>query len=224
MEYHGEIRAVLFSGASETSSTSNYIIDLAPGESTSIRFTDAFNAPAGDYTMAFVNDDGQKVCTPIPVKVDDAPELGNVSSVVKVSVTEATAESVTVKAIVRSDAMFQGLLYAFILNESGAVQAGCLYPEYLSLDGQNEKEVVLRGEFENGQPGNTYLIQLATYSKNGYTFLDDDDSKELFTLKGESSVITPDTGAEVTYRYYDFNGFEVDPKETKYYKKVKNFN
>ena len=221
VEYHGEIRAVIFNGNSEVASTSNYIIDLAPGCSTHIRFTDSFRAAEGQYTLAFVNDDGQKVSAPVPVRVEAAPELGEVSSASKVLVSEASVSNVTVKAEVKSDSMFQGLLYAFIFNEKGGVQTGCLYPEYISLNGSEEKVVTMSGEFENGQPGKTYMVQLATYSNRGYTFLDDEDSKAMFTLEGPSSVNTIETDADAGYIYYDFNGFEVDPERAKFYKKVK---
>lgn len=220
VEYHGEIKAVLMEGNSQVASTSNYIIDLAPGMSTPIKFTDAFSAPAGDYKLTLLNDDGQKVCQPMDVRVEVTPVLGNVSSSSNLQVLEAKISNVSVKATLKADGMFRGLLYAFIYNEKGALEQGCLYPEYVSLDADSPVEVNLSGEFENGVPGKSYEVRLATYSNYTYNFLTDADSEVLFVLEGESSV--DEVGDDKTeYRYYDFNGFEVDPKNVRYYKKVK---
>jgi len=221
VEYHGEIKAVLFNGTNRVASTSNYIIDLAPGYSTSIRFTDSFTVQSGSYTMALVNDDGQKVSSPVVVEVKDAPELGDVFSDAELDIIKASREEMNVTAKVRSDKFFQGLLYAFIFNENGSVQTGCLYPEYVTLSDGQPVEVKLNGEFENGVPGKSYVIQLATYGINGYTFLNDENSIVTFKLGGSSAAELVEAEDESQYRYYDFNGFEVDPKETRYYKKVK---
>lgn len=220
VEYHGEIRAAIFDGKDEVATTSNYIIDLLPGDTTSIRFTDTFNVAEGDYTLALVNDDGKKVCTPIDVTVKAVSRLGNVSSASKVEVSGSTPDKVTVNARLKADAMFQGLLYAFIYDEAGNVQQGCLYPEFITINEADPTEVTLEGEFENGIPGRTYRLMLAVYCQDKYTFLQDDDSTVVFTLGGESSVDQVEEKA-VEYKYYDFNGFEVNPANTKLFKKVK---
>lgn len=221
VEYHGEIRAVLLDGRTEVATTSNYIIDLAPGESTPIRFTDAFNANAGAYQIVLLNDDGQRVCAPVDATVVAAPELGDVSSAAKLQVVQAKRSNVTVKASVKSDGLFRGLLYAFIFKDNGGLQAGCLYPEYISLiDSMEPLEVTLSGEFENALPGESYVVQLATYDGSGYTFLNDEDSSAPLKIEGLSGVDDVEAEGKTAYRYYDFNGFEVDPKITKYYKKV----
>ncbi|MBD5290395.1 MAG: hypothetical protein HDS26_06905 [Bacteroides sp.] len=220
-EYHGEIRAVLYNGNSIAASTSNYLIDLVPGESTSIRFTDAFNIAAGEYTLSLLNDDGQKISSPVTVTVKEVVKLGNVSSCAKVAVVESSPELVSVKGVLKADAMFQGLLYAFLFDANGNTELGCLYPEFISLDTANELEVVLKGEFENGIPGKEYQIQLAVYSQDNYTFLKDEDSTVNFILAGGAGVSGVTEKESSEYRYYDFNGLEVDPKETRLYKKVK---
>lgn len=221
VEYHGEIRAAVFDGKAEVATTSNYIIDLLPGETTSLRFTDSFNVAEGEYSLALVNDDGQKVSTPVAVIVKPVSELGTISSASKVTVVESTPDKVKVKAHLQADAMFQGLLYAFIYDEAGNLQQGCLYPEFISLNDDEEKELTLEGEFENGFPGRNYLLKLAVYCQDKYTFLEDDDSSVVFTLGGISAVDHIQEVESDEYKYYDFNGFEVDPAITRIYKKVK---
>ena len=220
-EYHGEIRAVIFSGNNAVASTSNYLIDLAPGKSTSIRFTDAFDIAAGEYTLALLNDDGQKISSPVAVTVKEVTDLGNVSSVVKAAVVDSDSDNLTVKAVVTADSMFQGLLYAFVFDANGNAELGCLYPEFISLSGSDELEVTLSGVFENGIPGNEYQLCLAVYSRNAYTMLNDENSTVNFTLGGEMAVGSISGEDSGEYRYYDFNGFEVDPRNTKLVKKVK---
>ncbi len=221
VEYHGEIRAVLYAGSSQAASTSNYIIDLGPGDITSLRFTDAFNIGAGAYTLALLNDDGQQISGRIPVEVKEVTTLGNVSSAATLKVTEATPARLSATAVIRADAMFQGLLYAFIYDASGRIQQGCLYPEYIALDGEEQLEVSLEGEFENGVPGSEYLLQLAVYTQGSYTFLKDEDSFANFTVEGGSGVKNVENDDALQYRYYDFNGFEVDPRTTRLFKKVR---
>lgn len=221
VEYHGEIRAVLMNGNSQVASTSNYLIDLDPGEQTEIRFTDSFSAAAGTYTLALLNDDGQKIGTVKNITVKTAPELGKVETAEEIEITEATKERVAATVKLRADGIYQGLVYAFIYDEQGKVQQGCLYPEYISLEAGEEKGIGIEGEFENGQPGKNYQLQIALYSRNRYTFLEDENSTTVFTLPGESEVETVKTAKEESYKYYDFNGFEVNPKEVKLYKKVR---
>lgn len=221
VEYHGEVRAVLYSGNNISGSTSNYIIDLNPGETTTLRFTDSFSVSPGEYTLALLNDDGQKICPPTAVEAKEASSLGNVSSTMKPDIIEATTEKVSVKAHIKADGMFQGLLYAFIYDASGKKQQGCLYPEYISLNGSDECDVTLNGEFENGLYDTEYQLQLAVYSKNGYTFLEDENSHAFFQIDGDSAVLQIGSEDKSEYKYYDFHGFEVDPNNAKFYKRVK---
>ncbi len=221
VEYHGEVRAVLYSGNNISGTTSNYIIDLEPGETTTLRFTDAFNISAGEYTLALLNDDGQKICTPIAVEVKEVSGLGSLTSATKIDILEASDATVSVKTHLKADGMFQGLLYAFIYDASGKLQQGCLYPEYIALEGNDECEVTLSGEFENGIPDTDYLLRLAVYSQGYYTFLEDDNSYIIFQIDEGLSVDKIESDDNGEFKYYDFNGFKVDPRSSKFYKRVK---
>lgn len=195
VEYHGEVKAQLRQGSSIVSTTSNYIIDLQPGASTEIRFTDSFTANAGEYTLCLVDDDGLVISPRINTTVQAKPTWGTVMATVPVSVGKAQAEQVQVTATVTSQGgYFSGLLYTFILSEDGRTEVGCLFPEYIQLDGTGvTQQVTMTGTLENGIPGKTYQACLAVYDGSSYTFLTDANATSLFVFEGASGIaaITP---------------------------------
>ena len=221
VEYHGEVKAVLKKGTTTAATTANYIIDLNPGESTSIKFTDAFSVAEGAYTLTLVNDDGQAISSVYNVNVVSAPAPAKVVSTQEVVMTSAKMDQMTAVAHVKVDGtgMFKGLLYAFIYTADGKVQRGCLFPEYVSLEG-NTAEVTLNGNFENGELGKTYAVRLATYDSRGFILLDDDLSSSTFTLD-DISATTDINVDNAQYDYYDLLGRKVTPEHAKSTRTIK---
>lgn len=211
VEYHGEVKAQLRQGSSIVSTTANYIVDLAPGASTVLRFTDAFTADAGTYTLCLVDDDGAVISPRLTTTVQTRPASGSVVATAPVSVVRAEARQMEVRATVAArGGSFCGLLYTFILSDDGRKEMGCLFPEYVALsDDGTAQQVVMRGTFENGQPGHAYLAQLYTYNGTAYTPLDDDGATQRFVFApGEADAIghTPAAAPQQPQPRYGLHG------------------
>ena len=191
VEYHGEVKAQLRRGTTVVSSTSNYIVDLLPGASTVIRFTDAFSAEAGDYTLCLVDDDGSVISPRFSVTMTEAPATGTVAALQPITIAAASPELIQATATVTAHGgVFAGLLYTFIYSADGGTQMGSLFPEYVMLDADGAtQQVLMTGNMENGVPGTTYRARLAVYDGKGFTFLTDDNASRTFVLAdGQTAV------------------------------------
>lgn len=197
VEYHGEVKAQLRQGSSIVSSTSNYIVDLLPGDSTLLRFTDSFNAAAGSYTLCLVDDDGAVISSRIQTTVKPQPAMGSVRALTQLSVGKADYEQLEATVTVSADeGFFAGLLYTFIFSSDSKMEVGCLFPQYILLNG-NQQQVTMTGTFENGQPGKTYQAVLAIYDGTSYTFLTDEHATTSFLFDPDhtySGIRSVDSG------------------------------
>jgi len=213
VEYHGEVKAQLRQGSSIVSTTSNYIIDLLPGATTQIRFTDSFKAEAGSYTLCVVDDDGTIISARQTVSVTEKPTTGTVLATLPMTVDKTLRGAMQTTATVTVDGgFFRGLLYTFILSEDGKTEMGCLFPEYIMLDAQGStQEVVMTGTMENGFPGRTYLAQLAVYDGTSYIFLTDDNAKQTFVLDSPSGIASPTVRPSSASQCYDLSGRRINP-------------
>lgn len=180
VEYHGEVKAQLRQGSNIVGSTSNYIVDLLPGESTQLNFVDKFAVPAGSYTLCLVDDDGVVISSRMETTVAPKPSMGQVVAADAITIDKAGFEEFQATATVTvEDGFFAGLLYTFIYTKEGHKEVGCLFPEYVSLDG-SEQKVTMSGAFENGQPGKYYQAELAVYDGSSYIFLTGEHAKKEF--------------------------------------------
>lgn len=204
VEYHGEVKVQLRNSQNSIiATTTNYIIDLMPGEETQMRFTDAYYAEPGSYTLVLVDDDGKVISAKIPVSVQTAPQMGTAVSTAPLSIDNMDHEDFTVTAKLRADGgIVAGLLYTDIYANSGNALMGCLYPEYVYMDKDGEAVVTMRGAFENAQEGVTYRARLAILGSNGYvTFLEDEASECYFTYGDPAGIgtVTTKAGNSVVY-------------------------
>ena len=190
VEYHGEVKAQLRKGNSIVSTTSNYIIDLQPGASTKMRFTDSFKADEDDYTLCLVDDDGSVISARIATTVKTAPATATVIATSPLTIGKALPHEMQAKATVASDGgIFGGMLYTYIFSEDGKTQLGCLNPEYIMLDeNTSELQVVMTGSMENGIPGSTYQARLAVYDGSSYAFLSDANATTTFVFDPASGI------------------------------------
>lgn len=218
VEYHGEVKAQLRKGSSIVSTTSNYIIDLMPGENTQIRFTDSFKADAGDYTLCLVDDDGTVISSKLAVSVVAAPATATIVATQPVTVVKALPGQVqTTATIDAGDGIFGGLLYTFICTSDGKTELGCLFPEYVMLDSNHRQQTVtMSGTMENGVPGTTYLVKLAVYNGSSYVFLEGNNASTTFVFDPEhvsNSIDQQIINKKVSSAVYDLQGRRVTGKQ-----------
>ena len=212
VEYHGEVKAQLRNSQNSIiATTTNYIIDLMPGEDTDMRFTDAYNAEPGSYTLVLVDDDGKVISAKIPVTVQTAPKMGTAVSTKALAIDSMDRNNFTATATLKAeDGIVAGLLYTYIYANSGNALMGCLYPEYIYIDKEGDATVTMRGSFENAQEGVTYRARLAVLGTNGYvTFLEDEASECYFTYSDPSGISTVVNDADNTVMY-DLRGVRVN--------------
>lgn len=212
VEYHGEVKAQLRNSQNSIiATTTNYIIDLQPDMNTQMRFTDAYYAEPGNYTLMLVDDDGRVISAKIPVTVQTAPKMGTATSTKALTIDDMDRNNFAATATLKADeGIVAGLLYTYIYAKSGNALMGCLYPEYVYIDKDGETTVTMRGSFENAQEGTAYRARLAILGTNGYvTFLEDEASECYFTYSDPSGV------DEVTIEkekpaMYDLKGMRVN--------------
>lgn len=211
VEYHGEVKAQLRKGNTIVSTTSNYIIDLLPGSSTQLRFTDSFKADAGDYTLCLVDDDGSVISARMATMVKTVQATATVMATQPLTVDKALPHEMQATATIAIDGgIFGGLLYTYIYSEDGKTQMGCLFPEYIMLDEEtSELQVVMTGTFENGIPGTSYQARLAVYDGSSYTFLSDVHATMEFLFDPDHANGIKDSNYQVTadkQSVYDLGG------------------
>ena len=186
VEYHGEVKAQLRQGNSVAATTSDYIVDLSPGDTTAMRFIDGYDVAAGEYTLCLVDDDGTVVSPRVDVTVAERPAIATVTAASPLTIDKALPGQMMATATVEaSGGVFGGLLYTFIYSEDGKTEVGCLFPEYIWLDQTTPQQVVMRGTLENGIAGKTYRAVLAVYDGTSYTFLSGDNATQTFVLSPE---------------------------------------
>lgn len=183
VEYHGEIKVQLRNAQnSVVATTKNYIVDLQPDEVTDIRFTDAYDAPAGNYTLCLVDDDGSVISSKTTMEVKEANTMGTPYSVEQLRITNINRDTFTAEATIAANGLCGGLLYTYIYNEDNKM-VGCLFPEYFIVTPDQKAVVVMKGTFENAMDGQTYRAQLAALTQDAMvSFLDDDLSSCTFVF------------------------------------------
>lgn len=212
VEYHGEVKVQLRNSQNSiVASTTNYLIDLLPGEETQMRFTDAYKATPGSYTLVLVDDDGQIISAKHSVTVENAPHMGTPVSTKPLSIDKMDRQDFTATATLKAEGgMVSGLLYTYIYANSGKALMGCLYPEYVFMDKDGEATVTMRGAFENAQEGTTYRIRLGLLGLNGYvTFLDDKDSERYFTFGDPAGITYLTTATAAPHAVYNLQGIRL---------------
>ena len=191
VEYHGEVKAQLRRGTSIVATTSNYIVDLQPGDTISLRFTDSFTADAGSYTLCLVDDDGRIISSRYDITVKPAPTAGNVVAATPLTIVKSQPDEMQATVSVKTEGgFFGGLVYVFIFREGRHREESCLFPQYVMLDSEGStRQLTLTGSFENGIPGATYYAQVAVYDGKQYTFLNDNNATCPFVFAKDASGI-----------------------------------
>ncbi|MGM9707584.1 MAG: C10 family peptidase [Prevotella sp.] len=184
VEYHGEIKVQLRNAQNSiVATTKNYIIDLQPDEETSIRFTDAYQVEAGEYTLCIVDDDGTLISARQTVNVKETAEMGTPYSTEALRIVKADRHAFTAEAKISvNNGLCGGLFYTYIYTTDNKM-AGCLFPEYVLVENGQTATVVMQGSFENAVEGATYRARLA-FNNDGSNifFLNDELSSIYFTF------------------------------------------
>ena len=109
-----------------------------------------------------------------------------------------------------SNGIYGGYLNLFLFNESGAVQEGCLDPQYLFLNEGETAEVHFSGPFENGIPGKTYVACLMLYDGTYYSFMTPrEKSVCVFRLGSTTGIDGVEKADGASAEVYDINGIRL---------------
>lgn len=186
-------------------------IDLQPGGDISLSLIDTYNLTPGDYYLTIIDDDERHICNSQEIKVLEEPE-----DEAQIEIAEPlsydgvlTKDNMNFTAhISGKKGVYSGYAYFFILNESGAVQKGCLDPQYFVVKEGETVPVNFSGLFENGVDGTTYIATILLYDGANYTYL---NPRELstcqFVLGSKTTGIDKLTaGSIVPISIYDING------------------
>jgi hypothetical protein len=121
VEYYGEVKASIYDKITKkyVDQSEGYMIDLNPGDSTTVTFTDAYTATAGDYTVYFTDDDNTKIGAGYDVVMKDAPtgtaELAPAEQLAFDDNNNVDQDSMAVHAkITCTQGVYGGQMYLFI--------------------------------------------------------------------------------------------------------------
>lgn len=191
VEYHGEVRLALYSGTSRVGVSTNHIIDLLPGQHTTIQFTEAYALTPGTYQLTLIDDDGQSLCARQSVTFQSASALGTpVSSQLLVIEAGQDGQLTATAHMQVTEGLFGGLLYTYIYEEQGSVLRSCLEPTYFMVHAGDEIAVQMSGIFEQAQPGATYLARLVVFDGYSSTLLSDANASVFFSFGAGDEALT----------------------------------
>jgi hypothetical protein len=215
VEYYGEIKAsIVDKNTNKTVAQSEgYMVDLNPGDSTQIQFTDAYTLPAGDYYLNFVNDDMAKIDANHDVTVYPAPTgaavLAPAEQLAFTDNNNVDRDNMSITAkITCTQGVFGGQVYLFIYSADGSTQMGCLNPEYVYVAAGDTAKVTFTGPFENGVYGTTYMAYLVKYDGASYTYFNPKDEASCkFRLMTSTGIdLNEYKDDDKNVQIYDING------------------
>lgn len=189
VEYHGEVKLTLTGSNTPRQTSTNHIIDLQPGQECQVQFDEAYMLDAGQYTMALIDDDGQRICNQRTVTFVKET-IGTPVAAAPISISLEAGELKAEATIEAQDGLVGGLLYTYIYDKEGANLCSCLYPTYYLAEQGDKVKVVMQGSFEHAQMGQTYKARLVNYDGYGSTFVTGDEASCLFVYGGEEAIET----------------------------------
>lgn len=178
VEYYGEIKSEILDKTTgkAVAQSAGYMIDLNPGDSTEIQFTDSYTVSAGNYDLNFIDDDLVKIDANHAITVMDVPsETAVLAPAEQLSFDDndhVDRDNMTLTTnITCTQGVFGGQVYLYLYSSDGNTQMGCLNPEYIYAAEGDTVSVTFTGPFENGVPGTNYMAYLVKYDGTYYTFL-----------------------------------------------------
>ena len=193
VNYLGEVHAQLLDAQTgrKVADGTTQKIDLAPGADIDINFIDAFSVAPGDYLLTLVDDDERHICNSQKLHIQATPDAAVVTPAEQLAFKgTVNKENLDITAHVKCTASYySGYAYFFILNESGAVQRGCLDPQYFHVKEGETADVRFTGPFENGVDGTVYTATILLYDGTNYSILAPREMSTCqFTLGTETGI------------------------------------
>lgn len=173
-------------------------IDLAPGDGISLTFIDQFGVAPGNYLLTVADDDGRHICNSMPLTLQEAPSVAAVTPAEQLAFKgNVNKDMIDITAHIKcTSGFYSGYAYFFILNESGAVQKGCLDPQYFSVSEGDVADVHFSGPFENGIDGTVYTATILLYDGINYSTLNPREMSTCQFTLGTSTGISSVSGAD----------------------------
>lgn len=213
VNYLGEVQVAILNkqtGRIVTKGTTSKI-DLQPGGDISLSLIDKFNLTPGEYYLTIIDDDERHICNSKEIKVLAEPE-----ETAEIEIADPlsydgvlTKDNMNFTAhITGKKSVYSGYAYFFILNESGAVQKGCLDPQYFMVKEGETVPVKFSGLFENGVDGTTYVATILLYDGANYAYLNPIEMATCTFILGSdpTGIDKPTVSGVVPISIYDING------------------
>lgn len=193
VNYLGEVQPLLLDAQTgrKVAEGTKQKIDLEPGGDIEVSFTDVFSVAPGDYLLTFIDDDERHICNSRKVSILAAPDEAAVTPAEQLAFKGIVDKAfLDVTARIRcTSGFYSGYAYLFILNESGAVQKGCLDPQYFRVKEGEVADVRFTGSFENGVDGTVYTATILLYDGTNYSILAPREMSTCqFTLGTETGI------------------------------------
>ena len=221
VEYYGEVKASIYNKTTKkyVAQSAGYMVDINPGDSTMITFTDAYTVPAGDYTIYFTDDDNTRIGAGYNITIKNAPtetaELTPGEQLTFADNNNVDRDSMTIHTKVTcTKGVFGGQMYLFIFDKDGNTQMGCLNPEYIYVEEGDTVDVKFNGSFENGVPGTLYMAYLVKYDGTNYNFLNPKGKSScIFRLISTTGIINNQSNDKKYNGIYNINGEKLIDKD-----------
>lgn len=216
VNYLGEVQPLLLDAKTgrKVAEGTKQKIDLEPGGGIGINFTDVFSVAPGDYLLTLIDDDGRHICNSQKISLLEAPDEAVVTPAEQLAFKGTVDKAnLDITAHIRcTSGFYSGYAYLFILNESGAVQKGCLDPQYFRVREGDVADVRFTGPFENGVDGTVYTATILLYDGTNYSILAPREMSTCqFTLGTETAIsrIAPDGQGSSAATLYHVNGTRI---------------
>lgn len=214
VNYLGEVQTLLLDAKTgrKVAEGTTQKVDLAAGDNIDIDFVDAFKVEPGEYLLTIVDDDERHICNSQKITLKAAPDEAVVTPAEQLAFKgEVTKDNLDITAHIKCTAgYYSGYAYFFILNESGAVQQGCLTAQYFSVKEGNTADVRFSGPFENGVEGTNYVATILLYDGTTYSYLEPKEMATcLFTLAASTGIQSVSGASFGEAKIYNVNGTRI---------------
>ncbi|MBQ5982362.1 MAG: C10 family peptidase [Prevotella sp.] len=174
LAYSGPISLALIdpeSGA-KVSEDNHYQVDVYAHDSLDLQMISTFSTAPGNYHLAIIDENGQKLNHPLNIQVDEAPE-----GEAEVEVTDTleclsnTTNDLRFKAHLHAPAgVFASNIVVYIYDEyeTTTTPLGALEPQFVFIEPNGTVDVTFSGTMENALIGTTYKATLVNLDNNDY--------------------------------------------------------
>ena len=187
-----------------------FIVDLAPGESTTVDITAQLpeDSPLGEYAIVLRDDNGRRASDRTVIRIAENPGQGT-PRCISLKCLRADPELVEFQAKIRSTGGLFDESLALVFTKPGQGSSiGYFTTQPMVFEEGVTRTVILRGVFSEGVVGESYNAYMFYYDGSGLAQMGGGYQLPTFTFEATSGIDLPEAD-EADAEYFDLQGRRV---------------